>query len=171
MLDAFSLKLYRASDNNPLTIPDKKVYGDQYALYKKADALRPNPRHTLPRLDCIFAGLSPNEAKQWGNRIWELSVEIPYKYLYAYDIMKWTALVGYYLLHAFKATPETNTKLETLIKEYWASRKPIKEVYAMIKADSNIINRWEILISPDWVTHLEEIKENKETRSELQRKK
>lgn len=167
MSESVNLELYRASANDPLALPEKTTYGDQYALYEKADRLK--PKHALGRLESIFAGLSQEEAKRWGDHIWKLTVEVPHKHLNAYDITKWTELVEYYLLHAAKNTAETNERIEMLIKEYWASQKPVKEIVEELKERQGVSSRWEILLAPEWVTEVEDVSENRETKHEMQR--
>ena len=152
-----NLTLYRAAKENPLLIPSKETYGDQYALYQLADRMK--PRHSRGRLDSIFAGLSAKEATHWGDRVFELKAEVPFKDCNAYDISKWTKVTEYYLAHAFEDTPETNTRLDELIEQYWASKTPIKKVLQDIEENPEGSHRWEILLPPDCVTGYSEIQE------------
>jgi len=49
------ITLYRASSDDPLEIPDKGVYGDQYALCQLAD--RAKPRYARGRLESLYAAV------------------------------------------------------------------------------------------------------------------
>jgi len=165
MPETQSIKLFRASENDPLALPDKATYGDQYALYQMADRLK--PKHSLGRLGSIFAGLTKDEAKQWGDKIWNMEAEVPYKGANAYDIQKWSRLVEFYLLYASKNNPETYAKIEQLIKEYWDSQKSIKEILDEIEENPEAQARYEVLLKPEWVTKIEEIEENQEIKREF----
>lgn len=152
-----NITLYRASEDSPLLVPSKEVYGDQYALYQLADNKK--PRHAIGRLDAIFTTLSVQEAKQWGTKVYKLEADIPYSAGNAFDITKWTELVEYYLLNAFKDTPETNRRINELINAYWQSQTPIKDILKELEIHPEQARRWEVMISPQWVHSVSELQD------------
>lgn len=166
MSKTIKLELFRASEKDPLALPGKMDYGGQYGLYKEADWLK--PKHAQGRLGSVFAGLTREEARQWGDKIWKLEAEVPYKHANAYDVTKWTELVEYYLLHAAENTPEVKARVQQLIREYWASQRPVQEILDEVVADSGAQGRWEVLLAPEWVAGIEELGgENREVAREV----